>query len=377
MRILHVITSIDRGGAECHLLSLVKGLDKTRYDVDVAYMVGNGSLKRDFDESGIKIYNLRMTSRVDPRALYRLIKLIFKNKYRIIHTHGFRPDLYGTVSALISRTPIIISSKHNDEDYFNNMVLAFLHRLVSRFQDRIICISEHVKKFTIQVGVNNHHKVKRIYYGLDWERFDRIKNFRYVRDEFGIKDNDFFIGSVARISPQKGLSFLIKAMRKVIDIRKDVKLVVVGQPRQFVKGDWILKDDLLQMVEELYLKNHIFFAGSRNDIQEVMLSLDLFVLPSLWEGFGLVLLEAMATQKPIVASRVSTIPEIVSDGVTGLLIPPANVEELTGAILRLAENREMACRMGKAGRKRLEDHFGLKRMVKQTETIYEEELSKR
>jgi glycosyltransferase involved in cell wall biosynthesis len=192
-----------------------------------------------------------------------------------------------------------------------------------------------------------------------------------LRSEFGFTSDDLVIGNIGRIGVQKGHSYLIEAVNIVRRELPNVKLLIVGTPEP--DGTY---EKLRSMVAQLGLKAHVVFTGYRDDIGSVLVTIDIFALPSLWEGFGLVLLEAMSMKKPIIASCVDSIPEIVQDGVQGILVPPRDVEALAQAILYLARSPELRTRMGTAGSRRVEQ-FSVQRMVDETVKLYDSLLSNR
>ena len=363
-KILQIITGIDVSGAENHLLSLVRGLDKSRYDIAVAYLKGNGELKGEFEKIGISPIYIGMRFNYDITALWKLYSLIRKNRYDIVHTHLFHADIYGVLAAFLAKTPVIVSSEHNEGRFLKKKLYSFLHRWTSLRCHKLIAISEQVKKYMITTGIRDANKIEVVYYGLDWTRYDSLGDLSYIGKEFNIDQEENLIGTVARLTEQKGLNYLLEAFARVLETEPKCKLIIVG------RGG--LEKQLKDLSRKLGIEDKVIFTGFRKDIPEIMSSIDIFVLPSLWEGLGLVLLEAMAAKKPIVATNVSAIPEIVLDGKTGILVPPSNAEALADGILRLVKQRNLAKTMGETGRERLEVHFGIEKMVKRVERIYDE-----
>jgi len=176
-------------------------------------------------------------------------------------------------------------------------------------------------------------------------------------------------GIVARLDPQKGHIYLLTAFAKVVETLPQARLLVVG--------DGYLRGDLERQVKELEIVHQAIFTGWRNDVPYIMADLDLLILPSLWEGFGLVLLEGMALAKPIVATRVSAIPEIVVDGETEVLIPPKDSNSLAKAVTKLLQNPVLTNEVGRKGRERLKREFSVEEMVKQTERVHERLMEER
>lgn len=364
IKILQIITGIDIGGAENHLLSLVKGLDKSKYDISVVYLKGKGELKEKFKKIGISPIFIGLKFNYDITALWKLFWLIKKNRYDIVHAHLFHADVYGVWAAFLAKIPVIISSEHNEDQFLKKRLYSLLNRFVSSHCDKLISISDSVKRYMIETGIKNINKIEVVHYGLDWSKYDNLGDFSYVKKEFNIYEEEILIGTMARLIKQKGLSYLLKAFAMLLEDEPKCKLIIVGQGK--------LKKNLKDLSRQLKIENKVIFAGFRKDILEIMSSIDIFILPSLWEGLGLVLLEAMAARKPIVATNISAIPEIVTDGKTGILVPPANAKALANGVLYLIKQRDLCKTMGETGRERLETCFGIDRMIKKTEKIYDE-----
>jgi glycosyltransferase involved in cell wall biosynthesis len=192
---------------------------------------------------------------------------------------------------------------------------------------------------------------------------------RIREEELRVGAEAFLVGNVGRLAPQKGQRHLIEAMPLLLEHVPTAHAVIAGG------GD--LEPYLRELAEELEVDERVHVLGPRQDVPALMHALDVFAMPSIWEGFGLVLLEAMAAGKPIVASRTATIPEVVLDNETGLLVPAGDAVALADALARLAEDRELARRLGEAGRERLQKHFSIDKMVGDTETLYRELLEER
>jgi len=377
MKICHITKATGVAGSEKHLLTLLTNLDKAKYQVTLVLLVERDKPLDDYvrrlEEGGVQVKRVLIRGDVDPLLFWRLYRLLREGNYDIVHTHLIHADLYGTLAAKLAGVPIILSTKHNDNAFRRHPFYAFLDRFASKFADRIIVISDHLKRFFVEIEGLDPRKMTRIYYGLNpvWveRRSSKIAGPISVQEELGIPPDAPLAGIIARLIPQKGHTYLLTAFAKVIEALPEARLLVVG--------DGYLRGDLERQARELRITRRVTFTGWRDDIPRIMADLNLLILPSLWEGFGLVLLEAMMMGKPVVASRVSAIPEIVEDGVTGLLVPPRDPEALAEAIIALLQDRERAEAMGQAGRERVERYFTVERMVQQTKALYEELIEKK
>jgi glycosyltransferase involved in cell wall biosynthesis len=366
VRVLHVITSLDRGGAENHLLALIANADRRQFEMEVAVLCGEGELVDAFRAAGIPVHLIGSRWRVDPAALARLTALVRGGDYDIVHSHLFRADIYGSLAARgVSRRPRIVSTRHNDDRFFLNPFVGLVHYAVSAQQDMIIAISDHVARFTIARGVRDPARVRRVYHGLDPPASSTLdREGVRIRAALGVATSDFLVGNVGRLAPQKGQRHLIGAMPLLLERVGNAHLAIVGG------GD--LEPYLRDLAREVGVSERVHVLGPRRDVPAFMHAIDVFAMPSIWEGFGIVLLEAMAAARPIVASRVATIPEVVEDGDTGVLVPPGDAPALAEALAWLAAEPEQARRLGMAGEERLRRRFSLQKMVADTEALYRE-----
>ncbi len=367
IRVLQVITSLERGGAENHLLALVTHADRSRFDIELAVLHGEGELVPVFRSHGVPVHLLKARGRFDPWALGRLASLLRDGGYDIVHSHLFRADIYVCLAAtLLTRAPLrLVSTRHNDDRFFLHPIVGIAHYLVSARQDMIIAISDHIARFTIGRGVRDPGRVRRVYHGLETPDTEAQERRRLaLRQELEIDASAFLVGNVGRLAPQKGQRHLVRALPALLEQVPDAHVLIAGG------GD--LDSYLRGLADELGVSDRVHVLGPRRDVPAIMRAIDVFVMPSIWEGFGIVLLEAMAAERPVVASRVATIPEVVEDGETGILVPAGDAEALAAALSALALDPARARRLGLAGRQRLESSFSLEKMVGDTESLYEE-----
>jgi glycosyltransferase involved in cell wall biosynthesis len=372
IRVLQLITSLDRGGAENHLLALLTHADHDAFELETAVLSGDGELVGVFRDAGIPVHLLRARSRFDPGALGRLVSLLRTGHFDILHSHLFRADIYGglAVAQLGRQRPLLVSTRHNDDRFFLNPFVGIAHYLVSARQDLIIAISDHIARFTVARGVRHPERVRRVYHGLEPPVTRALeREGQRIRGELGIGPDAFLVGNVGRLAPQKGQRHLIRAMPLLLERVPRAHAVIAGG------GD--LEDFLRDLAQEMGVAERVHVLGPRKDVPELMHAIDVFAMPSIWEGFGLVLLEAMAAGRPIVASRVATIPEVVVDGKTGLLVPAGDPLALAEALAQLAHQSALATRFGEAGRERLRRHFSIDKMVGDTELLYRELMDER
>ena len=373
LRILHLITSLARGGAQSHLLELMKGQQRQGHQLELAYFKDQ-EMVPDFRAVTPFPNFLGMETTASAALLGRLWGLISAFKPDVLHTHLLKADAYGAVAGRFGAARVTIASKHNDEAALRRPWVARLHGWLSRWDDRVIVLSEHVGHYVVDVGRVPPDKIRLIYYGIDMNRPLALSDgqVREIRRELDLPLSGPFILSVGRLDPQKGHPYLIEAMRRVLQEVPDARLVIVGGAQQ---GSQEYVAELRAMAAAPDLAGKVIFAGQRTDVPRLMAACDIFALASLWEGFGLVFAEAMAASKPVVATNVSGIPEVVLDGETGILVPPEEADTLAVALVRLCQDPAERRRLGRNGYHRVRTRFTADRMVDETIAVYREALA--
>ena len=361
MRILHVITTLDVGGAEMHLLSQVRGQAAAGHAVRVLYLKGKGTLAPDLRDAGAGF-----VGRAGAGGLFRSARWA-----DLVHTHLLKADMTGAaVATLAGRRSRLVASKHNDEQVLRRPLVSLVHRILGRLPVRTIVLSDHVGRFFAEHGGVDPARTRRIYYGIDPAPFERAAakpaaEKQRLRASLGIAPDDVVFVCVARFAPQKAHEILLRALAKVET--PSVRLLLVGDD-PFGDGRRRAED----VARELRLGGRAIFTGIRRDVPDLLAISDGFVMCSRWEGLGLVFLEAMAASLPIVATRVSAVPEVVDDGETGVLVPVDDPDALAAALARLAGDPGLRTRLGRAGARRVRERFLLGRMVEETLGVYRE-----
>lgn len=375
--ILFIIGTLDVGGAEGQLVQLVTRLDRRRFRPVVCALSEGGPYAAVLSTAGVpvRIVGFRGLKRGIRNPLsfpkvaaefWRLVRLIRSERPTIVHGLLFWAYVLGTFAAKAAGVSILVASRRSLGCFkAAKPHYLWLERRANRRTDLLVANSEAVKQDVIaQEGVAAA-KIRVIYNGIDADRYARPAD-RVLRETLGISADAQVVGVVANLIHYKGHRILLEACRRVRAVRPDVRVLLIG--------DGPCRVELEQRAVALELGDMVRFLGSRRDIPELLAEIDLAALPSLEEGFPNAVLEAMAAGKPVVASRVGGVPEAVVDGATGLLVPPGEPESLAGAILALLDDPRRAEAMGRAGRQRVVERFGMARMVEETQTIYEELL---
>lgn len=366
MKVLHVITTINRGGAENHLVELVRGQVAQGLKVAVTYLKGDGYWAAELRDLGVRVEPLRLTHYGKPAPVWRLRDLIRQWKPDIVHAHMPPTELYARLALMFLRpAPVMVISKHNDEPFYRGLGQRAVGVWVARRAARMIAISDAVNTYACTHLNMPAERVVTVHYGIDPHPYEQIGDDRrlVLRAEWGIPSEAWVIGTVARLVPQKALHILLSGYAQYrTQAQCPSRLVLVG------RGP--LEAELKALAQQLDMADEIVWAGFREDIPVVMNAFDTFALTSVYEGFGLVLLEAMAARRPVVATAVSAIPEIVEDGVTGLLCRSGDADGLARAFLQL-EDASLRVRLGAAGHERAVDRFTLERMAEATLAVYQ------
>lgn len=370
IRILHISKMKGVSGSENHLLTLLAHLDKSRFEVELCILAEPDHIPllqnyaAQLEAAGVHVVFQTMRRHIDERLIGNLCAYMKRKQIQIVHTHLIHADVYGTIAAKLAGVPVIISSQHNDDQFRHSLPMIWLNRLLARWQTKIIVISDWVGKFLQEVEGIPAEKITRIHYGLDPKPIEALADPAYIRQQFQIPDGAPVIGTIGRLTAQKGQTYLLDAARLLKNDFPNLRVVVIG--------DGELRHDLEAQAKTLDITDNVIFTGLRSYHEAMCLlsGMDVFVFPSLWEGFGLVLLEAMALKKPIVASNVSAIPESVLDGKTGLIVPPRQAEAIAEALRALLRDFEKAEKMGVAGFQRLQAAFAVESMVTATANLY-------
>jgi glycosyltransferase involved in cell wall biosynthesis len=364
VRLLLIATGIDRRGAESHVLALARGMSARGWDVHLAYWGGSGELEPEFRAAGVAVHRLRVRGKLNPLTFGQFVRLVRAVQPDVVHTHLPLAELYGNLAAAACRVPTIVSTKHSDHAVFRRPLVRVGHLLISAPNASVIAVSEYMARFVREVGVWPGRRLVAIPNGLDIAAFDAASppaQVSALRRELA-PDGRRLIGAAGRLEPEKGFDVLIDAMAGVAEREPSARLVIAGGGSR--------RDELQAQIVRLGLSERVRLLGPRRDLPALMHAVELFALSSWSEPFGLVLLEAMAARRPVVATNAGGAPEVVVDGQTGTLVAPGDAAGMADALVALLADRDRALVYGAAGRARVEAVFPLRRMLDETEAIY-------
>jgi glycosyltransferase involved in cell wall biosynthesis len=386
-KILHIITRLDMGGSAQNTLLTCLELSG-RYDMVLAHGLSRESNMTDSEakvvydgvqratQCGVRFVSVpSLVRRIHPWkdlcALLGLWLTIRREKPSIVHTHTSKAGILGRFAACLAGAPIIVHTPHGHVFYGHfgrcmSRVFRYLERWFAYFTNKLIALTEGERKDYISLKVCPPQKIHTIHSGVDIPRF-QIPSFdvHEKKRQLGLDRRQVLVGFVGWLLAVKGPMHLLNAMDEVRRRHPEAVLVFLG------KGE--LEQELKAKAEKLGMSDCTVFLGWREDLAEIMQLLDILVLPSLNEGMGRVLVEAMAAAKPIVASLTGGIPDLVRHNETGLLVPPGNEAALSESIQWLIENPEDARLMGLKGRQRCEQ-FSLQAMIDKLDALYRDLL---
>ncbi len=361
-KVMLVAIGLGVGGTETHILELASRLDRSRFTVTVCALKSGGTMVQELEKRGVRVLSLDGTGKLDARVIVRLFKLLRAEQPDVVQAFLFWANVAARACGRILRAFPVISSYH-DEVVREGWLVRLVDRLTLTWTDRIVCCSGAVGRSVVSRIGGKIEQCTIIPFGVDIEQFEATA--AATRRELGLRDSQKVIGTVCRlVEPKKGLRFLLQAM--AVLARK------YGQPpcQLLIVGDGPSRQELELLRDHLKLSTWVVFSGSRRDIPRVLHAVDAFVLPSLYEGFGIAILEAMAAGKPVIATAVGGIPEFVLSGETGLLVEPGNVEALADAIDQLLSHPQQAQTMGVKGRIRAGESYHISTVVRQHEQVY-------
>ena len=340
-------------GSEGEMLDYIDDTNFSGTHVVVPY------LKRD-----IQIIN-------DLRALWHLIRLFKREKPAIVHTHTSKAGFLGRIAALLTGIPIRIHSMHGTifQGLFSpwkSYLFIFLERFLGKKTHVLFTDTASVRNELINLGIGSPETVKVMMIGTELEGFRDLTSFQgRLKQHLNLPSDSHIIGCVARLVPIKGVQYLLKAIPK-IGI-SDLHIVIAG--------DGELRKTLVEVARDLNILPQVHFLGFWKDLKEVYADIELLVVPSLYEGCPIAILEGMASGKPVIASKVGGIPDIIRQGENGILVPPKDSEELARAIHKILTNPSEGKRLGTNAQKEAFERFPIVRSVQETERIYTQLLS--
>ncbi len=372
MKILHLISSSSLFGAERVVIELSKSLKNTYDCHPIVGIIKNAynphiEVAEEAKANHIDSVIFPCRGQFDLKLISLIRKYIKNNKIDIIHCHGYKSNFYGLLSAK-NKLPLVTTNHNWLTHHWRLKIYCFLDGLWIRYFDRIVAVSDDIKKDMLRYRIPEK-KIIVIDNGIDIERFSSEISTENIKEEFGINGNIKVIGTIGSLKIEKGHIYLLKGAKEIIKKYKDIKF--------FIIGDGPLRKQLEDEAKNLGIEKNVIFTGLRNDVPELLSIMDVFVLPSIKEGLPMVLLEAMAAKKPVVATRVGAVPKVIENDENGILIGPKDVSGLEKAIITLINNKEKAHDLAFKGYTKVKKYFSSENMCRRYLNLYQELIFKR
>jgi glycosyltransferase involved in cell wall biosynthesis len=363
IKILEAIRQGQIGGGETHVLELVTNLDKTKFE-PIVLSFTPGPMVDELKRRNIKTKVIYTEKAFDYRVWKQVRNFIKEEEIDIVHAHGTRANSNVFWAAQKLNLPLIYTvhgwSFHMDQKFPVRKLRELSENFLTGKADKTICVSKSNEMDGI-IRFNMQRSMV-IYNAVNLDKFNPANKYADIRKELGIAPEKTVVGYIVRITKQKDPFTMLRAMQKIAEKSKDVVLLMVGD------GD--LKESAVQLAKELGIEDQVIFQPFRTDIPDVLNAIDIYCLPSLWEGFPIGIIEAMAMKKVVVATPVDGTKELVENNETGLLVKHADPQELADAIFTLHENKELQNSMAEKAYNYVNNNFSIKRLVNEVERVY-------
>lgn len=363
IRVLHAIRQGKIGGGESHVIDLVESLDKDRYE-SIVLAFTDGPMIMHMEKLGIKSYVIHTEKPFDFSQWRAVRQLLEDESIDVVHAHGTRANSNTFYGARQLGIPVIYTvhgwSFHPDQ----HPVLKWLRIQGERFlvnkADLTVCVSDN--NFNDASKLFPMQRATVVKYGINLKKFNPDQGFRNVKRDFGISDQTVVVGYVVRMTIQKDPLTLVRAIA-LLPQDMDVKFLFIGD------GD--LKAEAVELAKSLGISSKIIFEGFRQDVPAILNAIDIYCLPSLWEGLPIGMLEAMAMGKAVVTTTVDGAKEVIENGVNGLLVPTRSPDKLADALCSLISDAYLRTRLGDEARRTVVRGFNLENMTRNIEQLYD------
>ncbi len=359
---MHVIPTLNCGGAERVCVEIARGLNRERFETTILTLerISDSRLLLDLNGADIRVDSLDKRRGPDPRMFQRFVSAVKRHKPDVLHTHLYVMP-YVVPARWLTRIPSV-HTVHNVAEKDATGLVRLANVLAFRLGTIPIGISPKVRD-TID-RLYHPGRVPVIPNGIDLRRFRQAQDVRSVwRLRNGYSDRDFVIASVGRLDPQKNFPLLLDAFAKLGSRHRKIKVLIAGEGQ--------CRGELENKIRELQIGDRVRLDGERSDVPEMLLSSDLYVATSLWEGNPLSIMEAMAAGLAVIAPGIGGIPDLIDDRLNGILLPPNNLERLVQAIRELIDPPEQRRRLGTAARAKAFETMDVSSMIRAHEDLYE------
>ncbi|MEP9411063.1 MAG: glycosyltransferase family 4 protein [Candidatus Brocadia sp.] len=371
IRVLEMIDDASVGGGQVHVLTLAKHLDCGKFEVSIACK-GLGFLVDEAGKLGINTISVTMDNRISLKTFREVTQLLRLSNFDILHTHGGTAGFWGRIGAFIAGRPVVrIHSYHGMHYLSKNHTfpphLRVIDQLLLSLTDKVVCVCPSDYRKGLEAGIVNEKKGVIIQYGIEMEKFQNLRRREALRAQYGLDESTLLFGNVGRLHVQKGQRHLLEAFRIVKGKLPHVRLWIIGE------GE--LKYELEKFAQDLGIYDSVYFLGARTDVHELLSAIDVFVLPSLWEGQPISIMEAGAAGKPIIATNIDGIADILTNEKNALLVPVKDPDALAAAMVRLFEDTVLRNYLSASIKSKISDNFTVEKMTKQIGELYQKTYS--
>lgn len=362
-RVAHLIATNFFGGPEKQIVEHALRINQDKFAVLLISFIERSmanELVNAAKEKNIFVRELFTENPFNPRSVLDLWSILKEEKIDILCTHGYKSNVVGRIASWLIGIPEIAISRGWTGENWKIKLYEKLDKLFLRFADHVVTVSEGQREKVLKLGVKANN-LSVIYNGIN---LNNVKNrsVNYIRTELGINDNPVIVMSAGRLSPEKNFAGLIDAAKIVTAKDKNIRFVVFGEG--------FLREELEKKTRDADLEGKFFLPGFRKDFVSLLREADIFVLPSFTEGLSNVILEAYASKKPVIATRVGGNPEVVMNGETGYLVEPDNAEKMAECIMTLAQDPDLRATMGAKGYEYVKEHFSFDIQTRKYEELY-------
>ena len=362
--VLHLSTSSGPGGAERMISMLTAGLNQGQFRIIVG-LFRPGWLQAECEVRGVRTCVMPLAGLLNLQWFLACLRLLRKEQVALIHAHEFSAILCGWIVAMLAGVPFV-ATVHGKNYFWEKLRRRMVYRSVSR-HGTMVAVSQDLKQFIFdKVGVAQN-RVQVIYNGVAPAQMVTDEEAQKCKAELEVSGCYPLLGVVGSLYPVKGHRFLLEAMPEILGLWPKARLLVIG------RGE--LEVALKEQVERLAIGANVHFLGMRQDVPRLLSVLDVFVLPSLSEGLSLALLEAMASGKPVVATRVGGNPELIDHGRTGFLVQSEDAKDLAANLLKLLNDSGTMQQFGRQARERVQQYFSIEQVVDRYRDLYARSLS--
>ncbi len=362
-RILHFIGGGELGGAEELLLTLMKLLDQERYEAQLICLC-QGPFAELARQHGFKAAVIPMRHKFDLSTIKPIRQYLHENQIDLVHTHGVRANLVARTAAKKEGLPVVTTFhsvlRYDYDSVFKALLAKYLTIVTNKYTDRFIAISRAIKKEILEMGVPDN-KIAVIHNGLDISKYAEPRNPLETGRELGLNPDKYTVAVIARLHPVKGHQYFLQAAREILNKGVNAQFLIIGEG--------IYRDKIKLWIKDLGLEEAVIMPGYYSPIENIYGLCDVLCVPSLMEGLGMVVLEAMHFKVPVVASNIGGIKEIIQDQSNGLLVEPGDYRGLAQGVIRVLSDKDLAQYLKEQGQETL-PAFSPENMARQVEETY-------